>query len=76
MLWVFTQNKQSLVNVKEITVKGKNVEGVIGSSNLDQWSMVLGKYDSNNRALQIVEHIFLEIEESSNQYITFSMPKK
>ncbi|WP_353737689.1 hypothetical protein [Cytobacillus firmus] len=32
MLWVKTQNKRSLVNVKEITVKGKAVEGIISRS--------------------------------------------
>lgn len=32
MLWVMTQDKRILVNVKEVTVKGKTVEGIISRS--------------------------------------------
>ncbi|MBU5465845.1 hypothetical protein KQI49_03255 [Virgibacillus sp. MSJ-26] len=35
MLWVMTQNKQSLVKVKDVTVKGKYIEGFIENSLLD-----------------------------------------
>ncbi|MUK89285.1 hypothetical protein GMD78_12975 [Ornithinibacillus sp. L9] len=75
MLWIITQNKQSLVNVKEVTVKGKNIEGIIGSSNLD-WSKSLGKYESNERALEIVNEIFTKVEESNGISVTFTMPEK
>lgn len=29
MLWIFTQNEQSFVNVHEVTVTGKKIEGFI-----------------------------------------------
>lgn len=32
MLWIITQNKEILVNVKEVTVKGKQIEGVVSRS--------------------------------------------
>lgn len=32
MLWIFTQNKQNLMNVKNISVKGKYVEGFVENS--------------------------------------------
>ncbi|QKG83672.1 hypothetical protein GXN76_03740 [Kroppenstedtia pulmonis] len=76
MLWIITQNKQSLVNVKEVTVKGKNIEGIIGSASLDEWSKALGKYESKERALEILNEIFTKVEESNGTSVTFTMPKK
>ncbi|HLR68478.1 hypothetical protein [Virgibacillus alimentarius] len=76
MLWIATQDKQSLVNVKEVTVNGKKIEGVIGSATLDEWSKVLGKYESNERALDILHEIFMKMEESSGISVTYMMPKK
>lgn len=76
MLWIATQEEKSLVNAKEITVNGKKIEGIISSAALDQWSKVLGKYDSNERALEILKEIFVTIEESSGYTMTYRMPKK
>ncbi|MEH7324070.1 hypothetical protein [Cytobacillus firmus] len=42
-----TQDKRSLVNVKEVTVKGKTVEGIISRNFFVYWSRVLGEYDSH-----------------------------
>ncbi|MBM7601503.1 hypothetical protein JOC34_003928 [Virgibacillus halotolerans] len=76
MLWLLTQNKQSLLNVKDVTVKGKNIEGFIENSLLDQWNKTLGKYESNERALEILNEIFMKVEESNGFSITFIMPEK
>ena len=76
MLWILTQNKQSMVNVKEVTVKGKYIEGVIGSAFLDQWSKTLGKYESNERALEIINEIFVKMEEGNVSPVMFYMPEK
>lgn len=76
MLWLLTQNKQSLLNVKDVTVKGKNIEGFIENSLLDQWNKTLGKYESNERALEILNEIFMKVEESNGFSITFTMPEK
>lgn len=76
MLWITTQDKQSLISVKEVTVKGRKIVGVIGSATLDEWGKDLGKYESKERALEILNEIFTKIEESSGLYVTFTMPKK
>lgn len=78
MLWITTQDKQSLISAKEVTVKGKEIVGVIGIGRmtLDQWSKVLGKYESNERALEILHEIFTKIEENSGISVTFTMPEK
>ena len=76
MLWITTQDKKSLISAKEVTVKGKKIVGVIGSATLDEWSKDLGKYESNERALEILDEIFTEIEDSSGVFVTFTMPEK
>ena len=78
MIWIKTQDKQSLINAKEITVKGEKIVGVIGVARvtLDQWSKDLGEYESNERALEILDEIFMEIEDSSDISVTFTMPKE
>ena len=76
MLWIKTQDKQSLISAKEVTVNGKKIVGIIGSASLDQWSKDLGKYESNERALEVLNEIFTKIEESSGISVTFTMPKE
>lgn len=76
MLWVMTQNKQSLVKVKDVTVKGKYIEGFIENSLLEQWNKTLGKYESNERAMEIISEIYTKIEESNGVYVTYTMPEK
>jgi len=76
MLWIATQDDKSLINAKEITVDGKKIEGVIGSAAMDHWNKILGKYESNERALEILNEIFTKIEESNGFSVTYTMPKK
>ncbi|MEK3856322.1 hypothetical protein [Cytobacillus sp. FSL H8-0458] len=76
MLWVKTQNKRSLVNVKEIAVKANAVEGIISRSFFVYWSRVLGEYDSNERALEVVEQIYKKLEHGGNGFAVFFMPDK
>ncbi|XTP56815.1 hypothetical protein Q5760_10460 [Niallia sp. Krafla_26] len=76
MLWIATQDNKSLMNVKEVTVDGKKIEGVIGSDSMNHWSKVLGKYESNERALEILDEIFTKIEENSGISVAYTMPKK
>ena len=73
MLWISTQDNLSLINVKEVTVNGKKIKG---RSTLDEWSIDLGKYDSNERALEVLSEIFKKIEEKNGFSATFAMPKK
>ncbi|MDK8641981.1 hypothetical protein ABER75_23250 [Niallia taxi] len=71
MLWIMSQDKQSLINVKEVSVEGKKI---VGTSN--EWNKALGKYDSNERALVILHEIYTKIEENSGFSVTFTMPIK
>ncbi|MCH4825397.1 hypothetical protein [Planococcus halocryophilus] len=76
MLWILTQNKQSLMNVRDVSVKGKHIVGFIESSLLDQWNKTMGKYESTDRAIEVLNEIFTKIEESNGTAITFTMPQK
>lgn len=76
MLWLLSQNKQSLMNVKDVTVKGKSIVGLVENSFLDQWNKTLGKYESNERALEIINEIFTKMEKSSAAHVTYIMPEK
>ncbi len=76
MLWIVTQDEKSLMNVKEVTVDGKKIEGIIGTAAFDHWSKILGKYESKERALEVVSEIFTRIEESNGSLITYKMPEK
>lgn len=71
MLWIFSQDKQSLISVKEVTVERKKK---VGSSN--EWNKALGKYESNERALEILHEIFTKIQESNDISVTYTMPIK
>ncbi|KPN12944.1 hypothetical protein AKG37_13695 [Bacillus australimaris] len=74
MLWIFTQNQQSFVNVHEITVAGKKIEGMIAGS--DTWVKTLGKYDSNDRASEILQDIVKAIEANQDATVTYRMPNQ
>ncbi|SDJ34367.1 hypothetical protein [Natribacillus halophilus] len=76
MLWIATQDKQSLINAREVTVNGKKIKGVIGTKIRYDWTKDLGKYESNARALEILNEIFIKIEENNGASVTFAMPEK
>jgi len=76
MLWIATQDNKSLLNVREVTVDGKKIEGVIGSTAMSHWSKDLGKYESKERALEILADMFAKLEENSGVYVTYTMPSK
>lgn len=76
MLWILTQNKQSMMNVKDVSVKGKHIVGFVENSFLDQWNKIMGKYESNERALEILAEIFTKIDESNSAAVKFTMPQK
>ncbi len=76
MLWISTQDKQRLINVKEVSVNGKKIKGFVSGSNLDEWSKDLGKYESNERALEVLNEIFMKIEENNGISAAFAMPEK
>ena len=73
MLWIFTQNQQSLVHVNEVTVQGKKIEGIMRN---DSWTKTLGKYDSSDRAAEILQDIVKTVEENQGASITYRMPQQ
>ncbi len=76
MLWIYTQDKQRLIKVNEVTVKGKKIVGVVRNSTYEE-NIDLGKYESNERASEILHKIFLEIKECSSAVsVEFAMPEK
>ena len=76
MLWILTQSKQSLMNVKDVSVKGKHIVGFVENSFLDQWNKSMGKYESNERALEVLAEIFSKIDKSDGAAVTFTMPER
>lgn len=76
MLWIMTQNEKSLMNVKEVSVKGRYIEGVIGRSFFSEWSKPLGKYESDERAREILNDIHAKIDSGTGSPVTFTMPEK
>ncbi|MGG0740762.1 hypothetical protein [Niallia taxi] len=71
MLWIMSQDKQSLINVIEVSAEGKKIVGIS-----NEWNKTLGKYDSNERALVILNEIFTKIQENSGFSVTYTMPIK
>jgi len=76
MLWIATQDDKSLINAQEITVDGKKIEGVMGSASMDYWGKTLGKYESNERALEVRNEIFAKIGDSNSFFVTYIMPQR
>lgn len=74
MLWIATQDHKSLLNVKEVTIDGKKIEGVIGSTSMSHWSKILGKYESKERAMEVLRDIFTMLKENNDTYVTYTMP--
>ncbi|KIL11849.1 hypothetical protein [Bacillus safensis] len=74
MLWIFTQNQQSFVHVHEVSVTGKKIEGMIAGG--DTWVKTLGKYDSNDRASEILQDIVKTIEANQDATVTYRMPNQ
>lgn len=76
MLWILTQDKKSLINVKEVTIEKNNVLGMIGKAFFTDWSKFLGVYNSDDRALEVLHEIFMTIEQNNGLSATFTMPEK
>ncbi|MCY7707872.1 hypothetical protein P4T38_16665 [Bacillus safensis] len=74
MLWIFTQNQQSFVHVHEVSVTGKKIEGMIAGG--DTWVKTIGKYDSNDRAAEILQDIVKTIEANQDATVTYRMPNQ
>ncbi len=72
MLLILTQNQQTIIHVQEVSVSGKKIEGMILGSTA--WAKLLGKYESNERAAEILQDMMKTIEEHPNATMTYRMP--
>ncbi|MED4130620.1 MULTISPECIES: hypothetical protein [Shouchella] len=73
MLWIMAQDKERISHVIEVSISGKKIMGV-GSAGLNEWGNLLGKYDSKERAMEVLEDIHRTIANSSQFAITYTMP--
>lgn len=76
MLWIVSQDRKSVINPREVTADGKKVKGIVGTKVRYDWSKNLGKYESEERALEVLNEIFMKIEESTGASVTFAMPEE
>jgi len=73
-MWIITQNRKSIVKVKEVTAKGRYIEGVVGRTFFTEWSKVIGKYESSERVAEVILEIYEKIGRADHPNATFSMP--
>ncbi|WP_270181925.1 hypothetical protein [Alkalihalobacillus sp. CinArs1] len=76
MIWVMTQNLESFVNVKEITVKDNMIEGVIERRFFIEWKKTLGTFESNERALEVLKELYNGIDERVGNITKVVIPLK
>lgn len=75
MVWIMTQYKNSLIHVKEVTVEGRCIVGIVNRGIFTEWSKTLGTYDSSDRAIEILGEIQVAIEKSNGNNPMFAMPE-
>ncbi|MFB9973969.1 hypothetical protein FPQ10_06840 [Allobacillus sp. SKP2-8] len=76
MIWVKAQDQDSLLQVNQLLIKGKKIEGIIQWHPLQKWSEIVGKYDSEERAQAVLDDIFRVVEESNGHFVTYTMPEQ
>lgn len=78
MLWIMTQDKKTMIHVKEVTAaEGQNtVIGRVNKMAFGEWTEFLGHYDSEARTLEVVNDIFTMVKESDKLPVTYIMPEK
>ena len=76
-LWIRNQNTKGLRSVRNIAVKGKKVVGYTVSMGIgapDQ--STLGEYETEERAMAVLNFIEKKIESSLGRIAVFDMPKE
>ncbi len=71
-LWIKTQDKKKIVCIESASVKGKNIRFY---SQQYPFGLLLGKYDTEERALSVLETIFTKLKSSSSVDVIFEMPE-
>ena len=76
-LWIRSQNRKGLKLVRNLTVRGKKVVGYTLSMGIgapDQ--STLGEYETEERAMAVLDSIEKKIEGSLAGIAVFDMPKE
>jgi len=76
-LWIRGQNRNGLKLVRNLTVKGKKVVGYTVSMGIgapDQ--STLGQYETEARAMAVLDSVQSKIENSSGGVVVFKMPEE
>ncbi len=76
-LWIRNQDRKGLRSVRSIALKGKKVVGYTMSMGIaapDQ--STLGKYETEERAMVVLDSIEKKIENSPGRIAVFDMPKE
>ena len=76
-LWIRNQNRKGLKLVRNLTVKGRKVVGYTVSMGIgapDQ--STLGEYETEERAMAVLNFIEKKIESSLGRIAVFDMPKE
>lgn len=55
---------------------GKNIVGRFEKMSIGEWDKFLGGYEFQERAVEVINEIFKEIDESNGFSVTYTMPKK
>jgi len=76
-LWIRNQNRKGLMSVRNITVKGKKVVGYTVSMGIGASDQsTLGEYETEERAMAVLDSIEKKIESSPVRIAVFDMPKE
>jgi len=76
-LWIRNQNRKGLRSVRNLAVKGKKVVGYTVSMGIGATDQsILGKYETEERAMAVLDAIEKKIESSLARIAVFDMPKE
>lgn len=72
-LWIRTQDGKRLVNVDEVVVDGRKIKTF---SQTHALGLVLGKYNSQENALRVLDDLFKKLKAADVKHLTFEMPQE
>ena len=82
-LWIRSQDRMNLVQIKQISINYYNNKQIIANYKPDQYENsgcyyeLLGSYETNERALEVLNYIQSELADTNNtDILIFVMPKE
>ncbi|MEN8154480.1 MAG: hypothetical protein ABFR75_10700 [Acidobacteriota bacterium] len=71
-LWIRTQDKKRIVCVESVALRGKNLKLYSQQYPL---GLLLGKYDTEERAMSVMDTIFTKLKSNGSADLLFEMPE-